>query len=741
MKHFISFLLLLFITTQAHAKDNVQNTILNKNQNLQIIGGGCLDPSSEAELNIGNVRANILGGGDMWWNLENARYEVPKDEGVHSLFAGSLWIGGMDNQENLKIAAMTYRQTGSDFYPGPLNADTESEDYGSTTYEDCNTYNQHWVISKNDVLAYVTYMDCVNDLNCDENNTFPDYQIPDVITNWPASHYSFDGTSEYLAPFIDVDGDGEYNNSDYPGYDLDAEGNCVEKDYLFGDQSIWWVFNDAGNYHGETGGTAIGVEIQAQAFAYKTNDELSDMTFYNYKIINRSSETLNDTYFGQWVDPDIGNYEDDYVGCDVDLGLGYCYNGDDDDDGLQGSAGYGFNPPAIGVDFFKGPLADDNDGIDNDRDGEIDEEGEQIIMSKFVYYNNAAWDTDIYDWNNDPVMDMDYYNYLRGVWTNGQPMTYGGNGGDANNPECDFMFPGNTDPDFEEVWDETTAGNMPSDRRFLQSAGPFTLEPGAVNYITVGVVWARGNNGPLSSVQAMKEADVMAQDLFDNCFDISYFVYGCTCDFATNYNPDANTDDDSCVFEEGLNVINCEIAGCTCDLAINFDSNAQIDDNSCVYDDNVFVDCDENCLFGDSDGDSYCNGIDNCPDNSNFSQSDSDGDGVGNACDNCVFESNPDQIDSDNDGEGDACDNSPLSVQEADLDIHIFPNPAYSVFNIQSSHLIEKVKILDYAGKIVFEESQPKNDFIIDTQGFNKGTYIVIITCKQKDYIEKVIIK
>ena len=56
------------------------------------------------------------------------------------------------------------------------------------------------------------------------------------------------------------------------------------------------------------------------------------MTFYSYKIINRSTETLNETYFGQWVDPDLGNYQDDYVGCDVELGLGYCYNGDADDD-------------------------------------------------------------------------------------------------------------------------------------------------------------------------------------------------------------------------------------------------------------------------------------------------------------------------------------------------------------------------------------------------------------------------
>ena len=32
--------------------------------------------------------------------------------------------------------------------------------------------------------------------------------------------------------------------------------------------------------------------------------------------------------------------------------LGFCYNGDAEDEGAQG---YGFNPPAIGVDFFQGP--------------------------------------------------------------------------------------------------------------------------------------------------------------------------------------------------------------------------------------------------------------------------------------------------------------------------------------------------------------------------------------------------
>ena len=59
------------------------------------------------------------------------------------------------------------------------------------------------------------------------------------------------------------------------------------------------------------------MEIRAQAFAFATNDEVNLMTFYNYELINRGTQTLYETYFSQYLDCDIGNYSDDYVGCDV----------------------------------------------------------------------------------------------------------------------------------------------------------------------------------------------------------------------------------------------------------------------------------------------------------------------------------------------------------------------------------------------------------------------------------------
>ncbi|MEN9318947.1 MAG: hypothetical protein RL712_1517 [Bacteroidota bacterium] len=40
------------------------------------------------------------------------------------------------------------------------------------------------------------------------------------------------------------------------------------------------------------------------------------------------------------------------MGCDVGRSLGFCYNGDDDDEGVLG---YGLNPPTVGVDYFEGP--------------------------------------------------------------------------------------------------------------------------------------------------------------------------------------------------------------------------------------------------------------------------------------------------------------------------------------------------------------------------------------------------
>lgn len=468
-------------------------------------------------------------------------------------------MGGQDVNGQLKIAAVTFRQGGNDFWPGPLNTSTADVDPAT-----CAKYDKFYGISRAMVDQFVGWYqagvdDAANGTD-NQSTDYPGYTIPDQILDWPAHGDIGLGQDWHLAPFFDRDGDDFYdpNAGDYPKYDLAGDIDCrTTRDVrLFGDTTIWYVFNDKGNTHTESNGPSIGMEIRAQAFAFATNDEVNNMTFYNYEMINRSTFTLTETYFGQWVDADLGNSSDDYVGCDASRGLGYAYNGDGNDENANGITGYGSTPPAIGIDFFEGPFAD-NDGIDNPLtqivqdaidsngipykglgigygDGIVD--NERYGMKKFVYYNIGPG---AFTGDGDPQSALDYYNYLRGKWrSGGAPMVWGGNGNGASTGgtiPADLIFPGDSDPLFWSTqgvpvtpvnWSELTADNgAPNpvgDRRFLESAGPFTLEPGAVNDLTVGVVWARATSGDqFASVESLLLADDKAQSLFDNCFKVS----------------------------------------------------------------------------------------------------------------------------------------------------------------------------------------------------------------------------
>jgi len=481
-----------------------------KTGKTKAVTAGCKPPVSSVDLDVNNIRCRILIAGDMWWDLENARYEVPKVDpnsgqtSLNSIFAGALWFGGIDAGGQLKVAALAYRVSyygGDEFYPGPLDADAAIDE------GECAFWDYHFKITRAEVDSFLSTGNA-----------------SDAILNWPGYGNTITiknttktltgNTYTNLAPFEDVNGDGIYNpyDGDFPRYDVNKQYNCKTEDLLFGDQSIWWVFNDKGNVHGNSEGAPIGLQVNSQAFAFATSDEVNNMTFYDYTIYNKSSVTLNKFYMAQYVDADLGHYDDDYVGCDVARGLGFVYNGDADD---EGGIGYGLNPPALGLDFFRGPLADEGDLIDNDLDGTVDEEGEEIIMSNYMYFSKVAQDA-----MSDPDKSTDFYGYMSGFWKDGTPVTYGGTGYGGTEP-AKYMFPWDTDPSFPgQPWSEE--GNAHGDRRFVQSAGPFTLKPGAVNKITIGVVWARASAGEdqLKSVELMKTADDKAQALFDNCFQI-----------------------------------------------------------------------------------------------------------------------------------------------------------------------------------------------------------------------------
>jgi hypothetical protein len=548
-----------------------------KGNSVILRAANCTPATGKKFLEFNNVSALIETGGSMWQDRSrnDAAYECPKGSGETVIYAGALWMGGTDPNNQLRIAALTFR-SGNDFWAGPLSVDgggsfdvnqgTLDWGFADISPEVCMEYDNFYITERQDVELFNAWYECSNDPNCDVGVEYPDYQIPSSILQWPGNfNIDLDYTQSYdfnLAPFYDRNSDGVYNpaDGDYPWYDLTNQIDCrtSRRVTLYGDYNMWWVFNDKGNIHTETSGDPIGMEIKAQAFAFATNDEVNSMTFYNYELINRSYYTLNNTYFSVWVDSDIGCSEDDYVGCDVQRGLSYQYNADANDDGCQYAIqGY---PPAVGVDFFEGPYQD-NDGIDNPLtsdvssaknlngipykglgigygDGVID--NERFGMKRFVYFDRTLNST-IY---GDPQTGVDFYNYMLGFWRDNTPFVYGGTGNasDANATSIltNYCFPGDSDPlnwgtvsagggssvpfDFWSEQYPTGPGSTPNpqgDRRFVQAAGPFILEPGALNNITTGVVYARAQSpDPFQSVELVRKADDKAQALFDNCFRI-----------------------------------------------------------------------------------------------------------------------------------------------------------------------------------------------------------------------------
>jgi len=648
----VLFLIFMIVTLQVQAKEYI-GAVVSKSSKA---GAGCFKPAQTTNLELNNVRAYLKTNGTMWFELGgNAQYEVPKGSGKTSLFSAAVWVGGWSarggsmvdgtgNSHNgdLYMAAMRFGQDGNDYWTGPLNMKNATIEVSS-----CSYYDQFYRISRVEVERHkVAYAD-------------PDYVMPNSIKNWPAHGRSAYGESRYLAPYFDVGGDEntyEPELGDFPYYDFanelcpwtrvnkhkatfypwvndqgdvdtlgknpnpkaldmpkeriwyrrldeyrNRDNKMIAADHVLkGDETIFWFLNDKGADHSETGGKSIGLEIRVQAFAFATNDELNKMTFYSYEIINRGSIPLYDTYFSQWCDPDLGFAEDDFIGCDVGRGLGYCYNGKEIDGSGQIWA-YGANPPAVGLDFFQGPYIDP-DGTDNPKfeknraniNGNPAEEeyckrfvhhifanftkgdpqlltkfyvlpgttdtirwndqfaingvnfGDTIVdnerfgMRAFTYHNNASDPV-----RGDPKSAQQHYWFLAGFWKNGSRFTYGGTAASAESTtECNFVFPAGTDycnwgtegidPGVKYNkggksgnWSERTpegvgsAPNVPGDRRFMQSAGPFTLEQGQCNYITVGVPWARSlSGGTEASIALLMVADDKCQSLFENCFKI-----------------------------------------------------------------------------------------------------------------------------------------------------------------------------------------------------------------------------
>ncbi|RMH68420.1 MAG: hypothetical protein D6675_16055 [Gemmatimonadetes bacterium] len=407
-------------------------------------------------LNVNNVDMFVTNIGSFAWDIETGDPGLyfPNGTDRTAVFASGIWIGGLVNGE-IEVRVAEYSQ---DYTPGHIS-------------------NGNFV---EDNPAFKIYS-----ITSDSKPGDPDWE------EWVNA-----------ANTLEV------------GPPLNEDGTPA----LIGDQTLWCVYNlmdmsFVTNDASAPARTPLPIEIHQTAFAYNRSGALGNVVFLKLQLYNKGDVTIDDCYISLWSDPDLGGASDDYVGCDVDKSLGYCYNATNTDNI------YGSEPPCVGYDFFQGPLVyiagetyeDVNgNGVFDEGDtpltegkafGEVHPGAKNLGMSSFNKYINGT----------DPHSAQETYWYMQGLDASN-------NGAPVVNPITGEVTPYNFeggDPVTGTGWLDSD----PADRRFMQSTGPFTFAPGDRQEIVAAIVLGQGKDR-LTSITAMRYNDLFAQSAFDADFDL-----------------------------------------------------------------------------------------------------------------------------------------------------------------------------------------------------------------------------
>ena len=149
----------------------------------------------------------------------------------------------------------------------------------------------------------------------------------------------------YGAPYIDVNNNHLYD----PSIDSIGIRNAAQVIFLCMTDGDVLQHSAGEGFGGGITNPLLKAQIAWTSWCYD-RDDLKDMQFMKWSVINKNTANWDSTFFSLVGDPDLGNAVDDYIGCDTIKKLGFCYNASNND--LQ----YGANPPAVGMIFHKSPL-------------------------------------------------------------------------------------------------------------------------------------------------------------------------------------------------------------------------------------------------------------------------------------------------------------------------------------------------------------------------------------------------
>lgn len=304
-------------------------------------------------------------------NLNKAGYSMNCEQNncPAMIYGLGFWFGGIDQNDSLRVSASMFII--NSFSEGPYS---NNSSYDLPAYS--NAYQPAiWIVKREDIVYHI------------DNFSNPQYQIPDVILNWPAHGDPTLGTANNLAPFVDVDNDGIYNpqNGDYP---------CIK-----GDMASYIILNDHRPVS-TPAGSSMGLELHVMTYQFSSDNFIDSTTFLELKVINRGNRIYNDFKSAMFVDFELGGSKDDYISVFPDKNTFFVMNGDNFDATTGSSPGFLENPPAAGIRLLNSNL------IHGARFGNSFHEGSYFPI-------------------HEPNTTEGFWSYLNGFWLDGAQFVQG----------------------------------------------------------------------------------------------------------------------------------------------------------------------------------------------------------------------------------------------------------------------------------------------------------------------------
>ncbi len=307
------------------------------------------------------------------------------------------------------------------------------------------------------------------------------------------------------APFYDDNENGMMDPGEEPGL-----ANA--------DQVVWFVANDLAETatFGLYGSPPIGIEFQGTLWAYKEREFqgskiLGNTIFKRYRLIYKGTATtpqssrIDSMFVTHWANPDIGERDNDFAGCDTTLDLAYAYNGTIRDPDFKD---FDLAPPAVGYALLEGPIVAST-GRSEYFNLESKQGAKNLSMTSFIYFAVGVVNHPVFGRYQGTIL---WYNIMNVVY----PCWY-----QPPHPPCyptGIPFPLAGDP-------VTQTGDIdgiilpPREREISLTTGPFTMALGDTQEVIIALVAGLGADR-LLSVQVMKHHTKWARQLADANFEL-----------------------------------------------------------------------------------------------------------------------------------------------------------------------------------------------------------------------------